>query len=241
MLLINLLVWMTIASPHPVASQAASQNAVKKWPDAHARRLIKRILSFNGDAILLAGSSGDRRYLPYLQKVRNSREGDTAFVAPELTLALAKLGDKSELQTVFCHLHDNSIFSMEKTANRELPYIGGWFAVQSYLEFATEDDEYNRKWSESSKGTGSDLVPRPGFPTYWVAQDLPKVVTNAPFPPLEKPSYPPPNELPRRIQAWRKWIAAHKGRLNKLKPTGDGVDFSAKACENFDNRQDGSR
>jgi len=33
------------------------------------------------------------------------------------------------------------------------------------------------------------------------------------------------------IRIWQDWIAAHQNELNKLQPTGEGVDFSPNACK----------
>ena len=34
-------------------------------------------------------------------------------------------------------------------------------------------------------------------------------------------------------RAWREWIAAHREQLQSVKPTGVGVAFTERACQNM--------
>jgi len=62
---------------------------------------------------------------------------------------------------------------------------------------------------------------------------LPKVIPNPPVAystPIEQ--FKAQTHTQEEIKTWQDWIAAHRDELSRLQPTGEGVDFSDKACKN---------
>jgi hypothetical protein len=129
----------------------------------------------------------------------------------------AKAGDKGKQQDLVCAFYGTSADRMYIVASIELPAIGGWFAIRTYSLVLQPDTQ--KRWGRGHS-TANDVF-RPS-PTDIVFQKLPGLV-----PGLPKAAASNPNET---AAAWTRYIDDHKTELSKLQPTGDGIDWSKKAC-----------
>ena len=214
----------------PVRSVCTEVTVVASPQNEAERKLIERIQQGDSGAITEAGKSQNTAFIPYLtRELKNSKPGgiggDRVFV---LRLALAKLGDVEQLQTFWCE-------SLSEDPNKGLhparifDSIGGWYSIRALQFFLTPDGEIHWKKAYSRFGGkyGNDVLQTP--PSFEALQILPKLVPNPPTGPLSSESASRPADL---INTWQDWIAAHKDELSKLQPTGEGVDFSPRACKN---------
>jgi len=186
---------------------------------------LQKIQAGDKEAIADAGQSGDRSFVPYLRGALNNsgKHGDARWNA---RIALARLGEIDQLQAVWCR----AIVDLPKRGMwpgvEELKLIGGWFAIQGLQKFLPPNDPVH--WHKpTNEEKNSDVAYLPFY--FGVLEALPAVVPNPPArsTPLEAQFYS--QEL---IKTWQEWIPAHKDELSKLQPTGEGVDFSDKACKN---------
>jgi hypothetical protein len=103
---------------------------------------------------------------------------------------------------------------------------GGWFAIRALQKLLTP--EADAHFQRALKPLSSDLQPEP--PRVIALRLLPQIVPNSPFTPS---AYLTPGaRIEKVIDTWNDWISAHHAELSKLEPTGEGVDFSDKACPN---------
>jgi len=195
----------------------------------HDSELVEGIQKGNVGAISEAGKSGNRFFVPFLKRELNDRtnEGARAYARA----ALAKLGEKEELQEQWCR----SISESPSTSGVYPPiesfgYIGGWYSFQALQKLLEPEEETH--WNRAVDGylrkphSPHDIqYPRP---SYKALETLSKMV---PDPPVK---FSPEVELNSNPQAkiWEDWIAAHKDELSRVQPTGEGVDFSDSACKN---------
>jgi hypothetical protein len=149
----------------------------------------------------------------------------SAKTAQNVNLAAARSGDRSEQQHFVCELYASDKQQMEKMAVNDIPHIGGWFAIQFYRELLSP--EARVRYMLAKKAPAAD----PGAmtePRLWALAMLPKIAPNPPVGVID--SSAGREELQRHAQIWRDWIRANQAKLQKLQPTGIGVDFSGKSC-----------
>lgn len=142
-----------------------------------------------------------------------------------VNLEAAKSGDRNEQQRFVCELYAADKQQMQSMALKDIPRIGGWFAIQFYRELLSP--EARIRYMLAKKAPASD----PGAmtePRLWALAMLPKSVPNPPVGPIGRSAGP--EELQRYAQLWRDWIRFDQATLQKLEPTGNGVDFSGKSC-----------
>jgi hypothetical protein len=155
-----------------------------------------------------------------------------------IEVSLARLGETQHLQKFLCESRNART---AETAG-ELPRIGGWYAIQGLLFLLT--DEWNkeaRKYANERNRQRGDL-PEVYPQQFHVVVGLGMLVPTAPAPLVVRP--PGANDTPlegpltrfyenrdRLVREWPAWVAGHTDELRNLEPTGEGVDFSAKACD----------
>lgn len=197
-----------------------SQSTPGESPSGREEALIHRILVGDVAATTEAGRSGNRQFVPYLRQVLNDQS--KAEVAGPARVALSRLGEINQMQEVWCQAITDDPKRGLKPSTYELESVGGWFAIQGLEKLLTPDGLV--KWHKpSEKERSNDSLADPVSLTAFKA--LPKVIPN-------HPAQLPDKEWNRQVKAWQDWIAAHKDELSKLQPTGEGVDFSNKACKN---------
>ena len=97
--------------------------------NSSAALLAARIQSGDGVAILEAGSSGNASYVPQLLGLRH-KPGKNVSLA-EVQLALAKLGQREELQEILCEARFGSASVQYDAITDKLKYVGGWFSIET--------------------------------------------------------------------------------------------------------------
>jgi hypothetical protein len=213
-LLIGSLLFLGEMSTHPCVSEAQSKTD---------KVLIQRIRAGDTAAIAEAGKTGNRIFVPYLKlELKDDRSHGTSLSPIGVArLALAKLGERQEQQELWC-LSLTDVPPLE-----DFGYVGGWYAIQTLKEFLTAQGPRN-SYRIVHKEKHQDFSYLP--PRYLAIKSLAEVVSN---PPVKfDPDVITPPELDRSAKIWRDWIAAHRDELSRLQPTGEGVDFSDKACKN---------
>ncbi|HEY2499762.1 MAG TPA: hypothetical protein VGK24_22095 [Candidatus Angelobacter sp.] len=175
-----------------------------------------------------AGNTGDASLIPALRDHLKAHKRDS-FEVRRARMALAKLGDQKAQQGIVCDFYGDDKIVMQNTAETDLPYIGGWFAIKVYSYLLSPEAD-KRFWKAKKPGP-SDI----GYvsPAVWALMQLPKVAPNPPLPPF-KPGIGDPKRIPQEDgKLWLGWIREHEASLQQLTPTGEGIDFSGKACKHF--------
>lgn len=178
-----------------------------------------------GRSLLEASNTGDQDLIPALRDYLG-RSKPTLPGAQEARMALAKLGESRAQQKIVCEFYGNDKIVMQDAAQRELPYIGGWFSIRIYRYLLSP--EADKRFWKAKKPETSDL----GFisPALMAVMELPKVVANPPLRP--GPDFLIRGDVEHDRDIWLNWIAENQASLMQLEPTGEGVDFSGKACAN---------
>ena len=174
---------------------------------------------------LSAGETGYRELIPVLKKRMADPEADDD---PEdkdaINLALAKLGDREQMQALVCELHAGSPLEMQTVALDKISYVGGWYAIRTYSELLTP--EAKARFDRARLREQGSLAL--SEPQWWALYSLPYSVQQ--FPPGLSFGFNLA-QMPEHSQIWLAWIRKNEPRLKKLEPTGKGVDFSGKACK----------
>lgn len=130
----------------------------------------------------------------------------------------ARAGDKGKRQELVCAFYGKDSDRMYVVASAELPGIGGWFAIRTYLLVLQPDTQ--KRWGRA-RSQAQDVF-RPTSEDI-VFQKLPKLV-----PALPRPDGSDPKQT---AVAWTRYIEAHQAELSKLQPNGEGIDWSGNACK----------
>jgi hypothetical protein len=184
--------------------------------------LIRRIEAGDGAAMMEAGKTGNRRFIPYVREAikLDTKNLDTADPA---RLALARLGETYELQEEWCRAISGEPTIVFDAPIEELGLVGGWFAIQALQTFLTPEGAELPFRNAPKRKHVSDVAVL--SPSYYALKTLPDTVSNPPVRFNDQ-------QMDQQAKIWQDWIAAHKDELSKLQPTGEGVDFSDAACKN---------
>lgn len=182
-----------------------------------------------GLAILAAGKTGDPFWVsdlkPFLKYARN-KNPNLAELAPAAQLALAKLGEKEQLEEILCEADFGSASIQYDAIREKLTYVGGWFSIRALYALLDDTRTYKRLLQDA-QSDDMRLYPIPGD---HALDMLPKIVPNPPNYPLPTPNDSAP-EVKKLRQSWREWIQQNQSSLQKLLPTGEGVEASEKVCK----------
>lgn len=141
------------------------------------------------------------------------------------TIDSARLGDRGSQQQFVCEFYSTDRQQMQAMAENDIFRIGGWFAIQFYRELLSP--QARMRYLSAKKEP--DSQPKPVTePRLWALAALPKLAPNPPVGAIDGSASP--EELQRYAQIWRDWIQANQPTLQKLQPTGGGVDFTGKSC-----------
>jgi hypothetical protein len=197
--------------------------------------LVRKIRAGDYQAIIEAGSSGNHNYISDLKELEKSWK----MTNRGASMALAKLGEADEQRRVWC----NSLGEYNPLPTFE--YIGGWYGIQASTHFLLP--EAQRKWRKMrAEERPSDITPPPST-AFWALVALSRLIPNPPnnmkitegsglgF--NMEDADPHLEALKPYIMHWQEWISQHRGDLSKLEPTGDGVDFSPRACKKSQTRK----
>jgi hypothetical protein len=204
--------------------------------DCFQQKELWELLIERGDweTLISAGETGYWELIPALKKRLSDPESfDEEEEKTAIRMALAKLGDREQQQEILCDLYQGSPTEMQTVALDQIYYVGGWYAIRIYRELLTPAAEVRFTKAKLRFRDGNVALAEP---RWWALSSLPKV---APYP-------LPPGidygfnlaEMQEYSQKWSAWIQQNGDRLRKLKPTGEGVDFSGKSCKaNVPSRQ----
>jgi hypothetical protein len=166
-----------------------------------------------------AGASGDKSFIPYLKDLIQVRKQDKNEW-DDVQMALAKLGEREQQQQIVCVFYRGDKYEADRAGSRQLQYIGGWFAIQLYMEMLANKQIWSH-WAEAKpQGITDEAMVSP---MDMALNELPKLVPG--LPPLDQKNW---KESQR---TWPEYIWKHEAELNGLAPTGEGVDFSGKSCK----------
>jgi hypothetical protein len=191
--------------------------------------LKKRILAGDIDAIGEAAQSGNKEFIPVLKKVVGRREyrgSITSSPVEQARVALAKLGDPHALQTYWCGA------IAEVPAVPQLASIGGWFTFHAIDRIF--DGVGAAEFEKAARNPNISDIRHYYDPRKWGVEVLSELVSNPPPGVPERPIERGlvSSEWANYIRIWREWIRSHESELRTLRPTGEGVEFTAEACKN---------
>lgn len=165
-------------------------------------------------AILEAGKSSDKSFIPYL-KTLASRETDNDYdralhtIKSYAQIALAMLGDEEYLNKIVREVDSKDIF-LQNTAMERLAMVNNKLTYKTFYRLL-EDTKYRQEVPsegelQAAKEGGYHLrkgdeilVPR----SFMVMRILSKMVANP-------PTCPNLNEKESDIKLWKKWFEEHK-------------------------------
>ena len=186
--------------------------------NSSAALLAARIQSGDGVAILEAGSSGNASYVPQLLGLRHN-PGKNVSLA-EVQLALAKLGQREELQEILCEALFGSASVQYDAITDKLKYVGGWFSIETVSSVLNNPDY--RAGQTDAAGTFAPLG-------WYALKMLPVVIPNPPEIPGGDMVPGSPGNLSVQ-RAWKEWIEAHRVSLGTIEPSGAGLETSSRVC-----------
>lgn len=181
--------------------------------------------------ILQAGKTGDRFWVPYLMPIlKKEHHIGMNNDAGSAQLALAKLGEKEELQEIACEANFGSPSIQYNVVTHKLKYVQGWFSISILVGWMEE----NHKFEGLLVDRASDML----FtrPQDIAVKVLPDIVPNPP-PFSSEPhlvdwmSGNDDEKLAPVRKAWRDWIKKNEESLRKLTPVGDGLGLSRSTCK----------
>jgi hypothetical protein len=181
-----------------------------------------------GRSLLEAGKTGDPALITPLRSYLASRSADS-FNRRQAVMALAMLGDQKAQQEIVCDFYSGDKNAMQNAAETDLPYVDGWFAIRLYRYLLSP--EADKRFWKTKKPEASDLVYV--SPAVWALMQLPKVAPNPPLAPFVSGAGDPKRVPQQEGKVWLNWIQEHQTSLQQLTPTGEGIDFSGKACKRF--------
>jgi hypothetical protein len=181
-------------------------------------------------AILATGKTGDTFWIPYIRpfvKYAHKKNLNLSELAGAAQLALAKLGEKEQLQEIACEAEYGYASLQNSVVEHKLKYVGGWFSLNLLGRWLDEPHSI----APLVKEPRGDVIYL-GHREYALTE-LPKI---APNPAAE---VPPPLYLQTRAQeklepyrqSWREWFQTNGDSLRNLQPTGKGIDISAATCK----------
>jgi hypothetical protein len=166
-----------------------------------------------------AGSSGDKSFIPYLKDLIQVRKQDKNEW-DDVQMALAKLGEREQQQQIVCVFYQGDKYEADKAGSRQVPYIGGWFAIQLYMGML-DNKQIGSHWAKAKpQGITDEAMVSP---VGMALNELPKLVPG--LPPLDQKNWKESQHI------WPEYIRKHAAELNSLQPTGEGVDFTGKTCK----------
>ena len=210
---------VTIAQVQPPVPSAPAR------PDAS---LLRRIEAGDVNAIIQAGTSRNRAYIPALTRLVRGKgapgypEGGT----PSVRLALAQLGAPEQLQQYWCA----AISELPKYGVyppiEEFASIGGWYAIEALSYFLRPNGDVHWQRAVRKYKEATDLMYSP--PQILALQTLTRVVSRPPI--VQSRAGASFAVIEQESAVWRRWIAEREPELRRLEPTGEGVEISAEAC-----------
>ncbi len=162
------------------------------------------------EAILAAGRSGNKNYIPFLRTVADAKNETNAIktVASYSQVALAILGEKKYLSSILQQVDSIDIYE-QNLGIEKLSLVGGSVAYKVFFRLlddvqirregrSAEEIEYARIHGFTLRTGDEFLEPR----SILVMQKLSGMAIDSPIPPGSTPSL-------NDIKIWKKWFERH--------------------------------
>jgi hypothetical protein len=203
-------------------------------PEEDIARLRGQVQKDDADAIVKVGDTYNPVFiedLRALQKSFKKKEGDTSWL---IRISLAKLGDKDSLQETYCRVQSRYPLIKQHAVESDLTKIGGWFSIWVLQRQFEEDDRWRKAPRKYWKSVAPDVVLVQ--PSNLALMILPKLVKDPPLPSLP-PVVAQMSPQLAQIATWKTWIKANSATLKSLKPEGQDVNTSPKACAPYHTKE----
>jgi hypothetical protein len=181
-------------------------------------------------AVVEAEQSGDRTLVPFIVGSFRIAKQEGRLLSTDYVVAarhaIVALADRRQLQEIWCGAVQEHLLQPDA---QSLGIVGGWFGIRGLQELLKPERDKNfERAIRQSRSSGRDLDI-----TYRSSQELALIalsetVPNSPVTQHEA-AFGPSGPL---VNKWNEWIAAHRAELEKLEPTGEGVDYAESACKN---------
>jgi hypothetical protein len=154
------------------------------------------------------------------------------YSMPIALFALAALGDQESLQVVTCAARSENPMVTVGTIPA-LRRVRGWFSIRLLEKLLTEPLP-DKVWEARLRKYVPDNPKAFDIYTPPSPSDMALMTFRHVLPGL--PDSVPPDDglVVEEAAKWRpffvEWIRTHEAELRKLKPTGEGIDLSEKAC-----------
>lgn len=195
-------------------------------PSKTFTRNAKAIEDYDRTAIIRAGNSGNRAYMPYLRDVVTSTPMYRSPAETEAVIALVKLGDKERSRELECDLLTNDPATWQDLDYTMLRNIKGWFAIRAYYYMLNHEREYFQNLEQPQYHTDVlfGVIPPVVMAQLYFKRNVPQSIR-----PVAKSMYNP--EGTRIAHRWKVWIEQHRVELERLPPLGrKGLSFSNDGC-----------
>jgi hypothetical protein len=163
------------------------------------------------NAILEAGKSGDRSFIPYLRKLALQPENSDALhtASSYAQIALASLGEEEYISSILKQVDDENIFR-QNIGIQKLAYVKGKIALKTFYRLlddtkyrvetlSPKEIEYAKKNGLGIRKGDEMLEPR----SILAMEMLVKIVPNPPISPGVKPTI-------QDIEIWKQWFITNK-------------------------------
>jgi hypothetical protein len=187
------------------------------------------------EAIRSAGQSNNRKYVVYLRQGSSRERARRGSNAYEYQIALARLGEISELQEIACQFWSEDP-GLAVGAFRKAADVGGQFGVEAAMQHFRLDERLdqlrNRHPAHAvGKTRRIDVYP------LWEPSSS-ELSTSTLNHLLPSASVPLPTQSPTKDRKaanelalkWSDWIAQHRSIVTSMKPSSRDVDFSETPC-----------
>ena len=174
------------------------------------------IQTFDRDAILQAGRTGDRSFVPVLKSLIGRSKETFGRVLPSIQMALAKLEERDEIDAVLSDLRGDNP-GKQNEAVEKLIYIGGAMAIEAIIPLLDEDKV--RLYKQNIPPDGNLLKRKHGLMHLPLRRHalraLPLLVVNPPADPQTDDTGIIGKWVPidEQVALWKQWYDWHKDSL----------------------------
>ena len=191
---------------------ALGQNGNK---DRNVQQLAEKIKTVSTseslEAILAAGKSGNKHYIPFLRTIAEPEKVSYAFktIPAYAQVALAQLGDEGYLSLILSEVDSEDIF-LQNAGIEKLSLVGGSAAFRTFFrllddvktrrEIASEEEKANARAHGFTVRKGDEILdPR----SILAMKKLSRMVADPPIAPDATPTLDD-------IKVWKDWFQAHR-------------------------------
>ena len=163
-------------------------------------------------SVLQAGATGNPVFVPVLKEKLNSHVRPHYLFRREAQMALAKLGQVDQMKAIYCETATGDNLQVSDALSKQLPYVGGWFAIRIFQDVLGGSLATNPKLAKLP--ADSPIGPIPDYAVLGLQELFPNAS-------VHDQGYPD-------VHAWQEYLSAHAGELKDLQPK---AEFSAQDCD----------